>query len=308
MAMFGDTLRQARAYKAVTLKEAEQATRINRHHLAALEEENFGALPPLIYQRGIVRNYATYLDLDPNKLLAMFEEAQGATVDAAVVPATKPLDMPSHWAPNFAIVAFIVVMSAIVFAWMYSAYFAPVEAMPTVTEAVPTVTPIPTDAMRLLSPATEPATPKATTKTSTASPTPKATATEKPKATNTPEPTNTPRPEPTPTEVVAVAEEQSTSADAGAEEAPVEESEPAESEGATTISITAYADIYLSVTGDGVSYFEGTLAAGQTTGSMSADQFQVYTTNVGQTWIVNEATGNSFVMGEGEGELSFPLP
>lgn len=293
MAMFGDTLRQARAYKSVTLKEAEQATRINRHHLAALEEENFGALPPLIYQRGIVRNYATYLDLDPNKLLAMFEEAQGVTVDAAVVPATKPLDMPSHWAPNFAIVAFMVVMSAIVFAWMYSAYFAPVEAMPTVTEAIPTVTPIPTDAARLAAPTVEP--------TATVAATPKATATPKPKPkpTNTPEPTEKPDPTQTPTEEVEVAE---------VEEAPTEESAPADAEGGTTISITAYTDIYLSVTGDGVSYYEGTLAAGETTGTMSADQFQVYTSNVGQTWIVNEATGTGFVMGEGEGELYFPLP
>ena len=72
MAVFGDTLRQARAYKGVTLKEAEQATRINRHHLAALEDENFAVLPPLIYQRGIIRNYANYLELDPGKLLALF--------------------------------------------------------------------------------------------------------------------------------------------------------------------------------------------------------------------------------------------
>ena len=303
MAMFGDTLRQARAYKSVTLKEAEQATRINRHHLGALEDENFGALPPLIYQRGIVRNYAAYLDLDPNKLLAMFEEAQGATVDAAVVPATKPLDMPSHWAPNFAIVAFIVVMSAIVFAWMYSAYFAPAEAMPTVTQVVPTVTPIPTDAMRLLSPAPELATPKP----SAVLVKPTATATEKPKATNTPTPTNTPQPEPTATEAAAVPDEQTSAANTAANDAAVEESQT-ESTGSTTISITAYADLYLSVTGDGVTYWDGNLAAGQSTGTMSANQFQVYTTNVGQTWIVNENTGNGFVMGEGEGDLSFPLP
>ena len=64
MSMFGETLRQARAHKRVTVKEAEQATRISRLYLSALEEENFEALPPLIYQRGIVRNYATYLDLD----------------------------------------------------------------------------------------------------------------------------------------------------------------------------------------------------------------------------------------------------
>src|SRR5919112_4719116 len=128
MAGFGETLRQARAHKGVTLKEAEQATRINRHHLAALEEENFGALPPLIYQRGIVRNYATYLDLDPSKLLAMFEEAHGSAGDAELVAAVKPLDMPNHWAPNFAIIAFMVVMSAIVFAWTYSVFMNPDEA------------------------------------------------------------------------------------------------------------------------------------------------------------------------------------
>ena len=69
MGVFGDTLRQARAHKGVTLREAEVATRINRHWLLALEEEHFDQLPALIYQRGIVRNYATYLNLDPAKLL-----------------------------------------------------------------------------------------------------------------------------------------------------------------------------------------------------------------------------------------------
>ena len=77
MGVFGDTLRQARAHKGVTLREAEVATRINRHWLLALEEEHFDQLPALIYQRGIVRNYATYLNLDPAKLLQMFSDARG---------------------------------------------------------------------------------------------------------------------------------------------------------------------------------------------------------------------------------------
>jgi peptidyl-prolyl cis-trans isomerase D len=37
----------------------------------------------------------------------------------------KTTEVPSHWAPNFAIIAFMVIMSAVIFAWMYSAYFAP---------------------------------------------------------------------------------------------------------------------------------------------------------------------------------------
>ncbi|HVL26454.1 MAG TPA: helix-turn-helix domain-containing protein, partial [Thermomicrobiales bacterium] len=144
MAGFGETLRQARAHKGVTLKEAEQATRINRHHLAALEEEDFGALPPLIYQRGIVRNYAVYLDLDPSKLLGMFEEAQGTTTATAAggVAPVPPIDMPSHWAPNFAIIAFAVVLSAIVFAWGYSIYVAPPSEDPTATVESANTTPL----------------------------------------------------------------------------------------------------------------------------------------------------------------------
>ena len=143
MAVFGETLRQARAYKGVTLKEAEQATRINRHHLAALEDENFAALPPLIYQRGIVRNYATYLDLDPNKILTIFEDAHGTGAAAASPIAVKPLDMPSHFTPNFAIIAFLVVLSAIVFAWVYSVYRGPDDSLPTPTMQT-TVTPLAT--------------------------------------------------------------------------------------------------------------------------------------------------------------------
>ncbi len=65
----------------------------------------------------------------------------------------QPLDMPNHWAPNFAIIAFLVVMSAIVFAWMYSAYFAPEEAQSTPTEVIPTVTPVDSDTLFLPSPA-----------------------------------------------------------------------------------------------------------------------------------------------------------
>src|SRR4051812_12200599 len=102
MAVFGDTLRQARAHLGVTLKEAEQKTRISRHHLLALEEEQFGDLPAMIYQRGIVRNYANYLRLDPNKLLNMFDEARGGDHDHEPLVAQNPImEVPTHWVPNF---------------------------------------------------------------------------------------------------------------------------------------------------------------------------------------------------------------
>lgn len=276
MAVFGDTLRQARAHKGVTLKEAEQATRISRHHLLALEEEQFDDLPPLIYQRGIVRNYATYLSLDPNKLLSMFEVARGGSAEESpLVMPTQPMDIPSHWAPNFAIIAFLVVMSAVVFAWMYSAYFAPDGATSTPTELMPTVTAVEGDTIFLPSPTPVPPTP---------------TATPEPTATSTPEPT--------------IAVETASGASLDVVEEATHETEPTRAtSGALTFNFLAvdYLDS-LQIVGDGSVLFEGALAAGDSTGYLSADVFQVYVSDPASLEIVRE-NGDSFAMGDTYFEL-----
>jgi cytoskeleton protein RodZ len=124
MSVFGDTLRQARAQKGITLRQAEQEIRINRHYLAALEDETFDNLPALPYQRGIVRTYAAYLGLDQTRLVELFDEARGTRPnDPPRIETIEPVDMPSHWAPNFAIIAFTLIAGAVIFACMYSEYF-----------------------------------------------------------------------------------------------------------------------------------------------------------------------------------------
>lgn len=330
MSIFGETLRQARAHKGVTVKEAEQATRINRLHLAALEEENFNALPPLIYQRGIVRNYAVYLALDPGKLLTMFDEARGGVVaPISVVPSTPPVDMPRQWVPNFAVIAFLVVMSAVVFAWFYSAYFAPGGPEPTATAPVPSVTPLPSDdpagleawSMVPTLPAkpTEAATPKPSNETES---TPGAAADAASDEGNSEERSarSSPPPEPEPEEVSAPEAEADTPPVAAAEE-PVETmveepvmEEPVVEETAppsgdlTQLSFSPTADITLSVIGDGVVLYEGYLGAGQVVGPFEAVSFEIYTSDVNDTSITNHATGQTFVVSYDEGEQSFRLP
>ena len=353
MAVFGETLRQARAYKGVTLKEAEQATRINRHHLAALEDENFAALPPLIYQRGIVRNYAVFLDLDPNKVLTMFEEAHGtANVSSTIPMAVKPLEMPNHFTPNFAIIAFLVVLSAIVFAWVYSVYRGPSEVLPTPTMQT-TVTPIATvdsaapvsatatptppgndDAALAASPdadqaaATEAAVESSrpmseanarrtqvaqegsggavvtdATATGTAPERPTSTATEpaanvagsgaRPTVTKAPEDTPTPDAEATDQ---AVADAQQADEAAAAEAEAADATQQAISASMVTVSFSPTADIYLTVTGDGVVIFDGSVAAGETVGPFDATHFDVYTSDAASTYVNNIDTGKTFYM------------
>lgn len=348
MANFGETLKQARAHKGVTLKEAEQATRINRSHLAALEDENFRALPPLIYQRGIVRNYALYLGLDPAQLLSLSDEARGddAETQPRGIQAVPPVDMPTHWAPNFAIISFSVVLSAIVFAWVYSAILQspPEEAEP--TEIVTTVTPLAGDVALPTSP---PATP-----TPAPSPTPEPTATavgDERVATGRDLPTPAPSgssegsgpptsapadtsegsnaPAPTPVESEddgggsdnqlqqqqASQNQQTDQTAADIQEviqqslAPAEEpASDATSGGAnvTSIKVEALDDITVSVVADGVEVFSGALAAGQETGFYDASVFEVYTSSGASTLFTN-ACGVDFQMGYQPGETVYSL-
>jgi len=306
MAGFGETLHQARAHLGVTLKEAEQATRINRHHLAALEEENFSALPPLIYQRGIVRNYATFLQLDPSKLLVMFEEAHGSggRMAPASVAAVPPIDMPSHWAPNFAIIAFAVVLSAIVFAWVYSAFVAQPDIELTPTAPVPTATPfetdipVPTMAPTEAPPTTEP----------TMAPTPTQSTMSGTRATTSDDGQSGQRGGDNQRGGDGVVEEQ---APASTEEAPAPEpTDPPQStldeSELTSIQVTASSDIYVSITADGAVLFDGNLAAGESSGYVTGNTFEVYTSS-GESTTFTDACGKDFMMGYESGEATYPL-
>lgn len=62
----GARLRQARESRGITLEQAEEATHIRRSLLEALEEGRFEELPAGVYGRGLIRNYASYLGLDPD--------------------------------------------------------------------------------------------------------------------------------------------------------------------------------------------------------------------------------------------------
>jgi cytoskeleton protein RodZ len=242
---FGELLRHARAYKGVTLRDAERATRISRHYLVALEREEFGDLPALTYARGIVRRYAEYLGLDPTSVLAKFEDIHGQRSGGfRVVPAMKPLDVPSHWAPNFAIIAFMVVISAVIFAWMYSAYFAPSDNVAT-TGTSSILTGSPTANAADIS-----GTPTALVVVGDLT----ATATSSPTATATPTPTTAPTATPTlvPTEIPT---KEPTVAPTAVPTAPP-------STGAHEFAFSATTSIWVQATVDGVVKFSAVLPGG----------------------------------------------
>lgn len=70
----GKLLSEKRESRYLSLPEAELATDIKAENLQALEEERFDALPSPTYVEIYLREYARYLDLDPEELVAMYDE------------------------------------------------------------------------------------------------------------------------------------------------------------------------------------------------------------------------------------------
>lgn len=65
----GGALRERREAMGASLAEVETATRIRQKYLAALESDEWHLLPGEVVGRGFLRNYATYLGLDPTEVV-----------------------------------------------------------------------------------------------------------------------------------------------------------------------------------------------------------------------------------------------
>lgn len=73
----GEMLQHARAARRLSLSQAALETRIRPSVLASLEQDDFSALPPRPFLRGLLRNYALYLNLDTDTVLEEFDIATG---------------------------------------------------------------------------------------------------------------------------------------------------------------------------------------------------------------------------------------
>jgi cytoskeleton protein RodZ len=65
----GARLRRAREEKGVSLDALSRVTRVTLPILAAIEQEDLGAIPPRPFGRGFVRIYASEVGLDPDQVV-----------------------------------------------------------------------------------------------------------------------------------------------------------------------------------------------------------------------------------------------
>jgi hypothetical protein len=118
----GEVLQAARERKGVDLFRAERDTKIRARHLAALESGDYEELPHAVYTKGFLRNYALYLGLDPEEILARWRDEQDyarrGEPTASVAPPPQPIAEPRR-GPTFSrgiIVAAVLTVVVVAFA------------------------------------------------------------------------------------------------------------------------------------------------------------------------------------------------
>ncbi|KJW11939.1 helix-turn-helix domain-containing protein [Levilactobacillus spicheri] len=75
----GKTLKDARIAKGFTLDDLQQATKIQKRYLIAIEDQQFDELPGDFYVRAFIKQYADMVDLDGAELLKQFDSALPST-------------------------------------------------------------------------------------------------------------------------------------------------------------------------------------------------------------------------------------
>lgn len=140
--MLGDTLRDARQARGISLETAERETKIRAKYISALEDDNLAGLPGPVYARGFLRNYAAYLGLDPDAAIDMFDNQSQPTrnkIRAArgePVPRSKtrgdkiniqplspePIDTRVRFGSSYIAISLLALPLIIAFYFIYSAY------------------------------------------------------------------------------------------------------------------------------------------------------------------------------------------
>jgi cytoskeleton protein RodZ len=71
---FGVVFKQAREAKKLTIEDVSNAIHLSIKQIQALESNEFSALPESMITRGFIRNYANFLELDYEPLLASYRQ------------------------------------------------------------------------------------------------------------------------------------------------------------------------------------------------------------------------------------------
>ena len=153
----GGSLTAAWQAQGLGLPDVEELTCIRVKQLAALEAEDFGALPGRAYARAFLRTYALVLALDPEPFVSAFEERFPRPEDELPPrPPREPRAFPTRASLTATAVVAVVAVVAFV-AWSGMTTNKPSSPLPSLSPSRATAPAHPPDAVARLSRSSAPA-------------------------------------------------------------------------------------------------------------------------------------------------------
>ncbi len=175
MSNLGEMLKAARQERGLSLSNVEDVIHIRQHLLEAMEQNKFDDFPSPIIARGLIRNYARFLKLDPIEALTLYDGNGLVPIKGQRLTANGIEFMNLSMAPrpfvnwDFIIGAFLFLLVAGGLGYVtYGTVIQPrITPTPTKTPSaggltddaallLPTVTPLPTDTPTPLPPTSTP--------------------------------------------------------------------------------------------------------------------------------------------------------
>ncbi len=122
MDSLGDYLKQGREKKGLSLEHIASQTRIQEHHLLALEAEDFSSLPAKVFVKGFVRSYAKILGLDEEEALQRFLHTSGHFYEEHQAEQLQPhakvtLEAPPRQGPNWILILGVIALFVLLGIW-----------------------------------------------------------------------------------------------------------------------------------------------------------------------------------------------
>lgn len=101
MKTVGQILKENRIKKEINLGDVARETKIRKTYLLALEKDDYQSLPSVATTKGFIRNYAQFLGLEPERVVAIFKrDYRRVQEQKAIFPSTADLNKQFRWSPK----------------------------------------------------------------------------------------------------------------------------------------------------------------------------------------------------------------
>ncbi|NMM51175.1 helix-turn-helix domain-containing protein [Paenibacillus aquistagni] len=122
MSELGQILKKARLERGLTLDDVQEATKIRKRYLEAIEEGDYKVLPGTFYVRAFVKTYAEHVGLNPDELSPYYtEELQVSEPDTTIEPMIRKKRSVQHtdrfgkWATTILMWSFFILIIVIIY-------------------------------------------------------------------------------------------------------------------------------------------------------------------------------------------------